>query len=172
MEAIIEYLINYARRAQNQEKLIEYLRDIDFKFINTATLREFQVDADWEFWPRTKHESYSWMVREIKHRHGKRCEYDFTLVFAIKLDGKKVNKFHIYYRNEYIKTFRIPWKDIHDINFRKMYVTLKFPDALNYVERRKWRTENLKHIRFPGKYPKSEFYTTWDPEVIRLEPKK
>lgn len=91
--------------------------------------------------------------------------WDTTFMVSIKLWGKKSSKVIITYRGKHYHTLHIPWKDKADINFRKTVNRLKFPEYLNYDERRKWRTEHHKVLRDPNR-PKKEWYLKILPDVI------
>lgn len=169
--AIINAIITYTSKASNQEKLIQYLREVDFKFVTRSTIKTWKKEGLTSIKILRKHKRYSFMLRELKHNVGDRNEFDFRLVFGFKMNGKKVNRLHIYLNNKFYSTVRLGWKDADDINFRKMKITLKFPDELeDYTLRRKWRVEHLKLQRFPEKYTPSEFYLKWLPHVTQLEP--
>lgn len=171
--SIINSIVTYVSKATNQEKLIQYLREVDFHFVSMEVLKQWKEEGftELDIWP--DHEMYSFMIRETKNIVGDRCEYDFRLAIGFKMHGPRKSRVLIYLNNEFHSKVKVPWLDKDDINFRKMKITLKFPDEMeDYVERRKWRVEHLKLQRFPEKYTPSAFYLKWKDKITIMEPER
>ena len=153
---------------KTQEKAIEYLRTLKFEFIETEPMMGLEQGRHFGGGQSVKiqHEKYSWMIR--KSPLG---PYDITLRFGFKMWGKKNKSILVYYEGSYYSRLKTPWKDAADINFRKLVITLKFPDELTYDQRRKWRTEHKK-VEAKLEYDPSAFYLKWKPKVIILKPGK
>lgn len=146
-------LLNSLEKAITIEKAIEILRCYDFRFMEVDSLKfSLEMKKDW-------HYEYSWAVRRVDYK-----EWDGTFVVGIKMWGKKTSKILIYHSGKWVKTIRIAWKDKADINFRKLVISLKFPEYLNYEDRRKWRTEYHKQKKNPQRIP-TEWYVKILPDV-------
>lgn len=150
MAKIHDKIIAALKRQKTMEKAIELLRSLEYFFFEATTLEDMQDPLLLK---------YSWMVRKPEHK-------DFTrsLIFGIKMWGKKNSKIIIHGPKGFVETIRVPWKDKADINFRKIVVKLKFPEYLNYDERRKWRTEYHKQKNNPKRVP-SEWYLKVFPDI-------
>lgn len=133
------------------EKLIEFLRSLDFFF---ATMTE-EIDAV------QLHKKYVWMIR---HKRRNPDSLDLSIMVGIKMWGKKNDKVLVYHKGAWFRTLHVPWKDKADINFRKITVRLKFPDYLNYDERRKWRAQHHQQLKDPTRTP-TEWYKKILPDV-------
>lgn len=152
MDKIYLKIIAGVERQQTIEKVIEWLRSYDFRFVEYNSLSSMgQIECY-----RPKHSKYSWMIRK-----GYSGKWDGTILFGIKMWGKKNSKVLVYSNHPddlgYLKTIKKNWSDKADINFRKIVVKLKFPDYLTYEERRKWRTEYHKQKNNPNRIP-TEWY--------------
>lgn len=164
MTKIHDKIIAALKRQKTMEKAIELLRSLDFRFKEPFTIHDL---------PERLYR-YTFMV--YKSKRG----WDYSLIFGIKMWGKKNSKIMIV-QSETLSvwdcdenkkcrifeediTIRIPWKDKADINFRKIVVKLKFPEYLNYDERRKWRTEYHKQKNNPKRIP-SEWYLKILPDI-------
>lgn len=151
MAKIHDKIIAALKRQTTMEKAIEYLRSLNFIF----------VEGDKDTKQYELHKGYSWVVREVNN---KKDNTDYLLMFGIKMWGKKNSKILVYKEGTHEETIRVPWKDKADINFRKIVVKLKFPDYLDYDERRKWRTEYHKQKNNPKRIP-SEWYLKILPDI-------
>lgn len=152
MEKIHTKIIAAVKRKQSMEKAIELLRSLNFYLHST------EVNPPRVYAPKN-HIKYGWMIFKV----GKGFEYA-GLQFGIKMWGKKSNKIIVVFEHGYVETIPMKWKDKADINFRKITVRLKFPDYLNYDERRTWRTEYHKQLRDPNRIP-SENYIKILPDI-------
>lgn len=106
---------------------------------------------------------YAWMVRRVGTKQ------DTSFICGIRMWGKKTDKIIVLIRGAHAATIRVDWKDKADINFRNPTIKLKFPDYLDYDERRTWRTEHHKQLRNPSRKP-SESYLRILPDMQFLEP--
>lgn len=153
IQKIHNKIINAAKRFQTMERTIEYLRSLNFFFYEVEAVKLIPF--------KPGHLKYSWLVR----RSG--SKQDPSLVFGIKMWGKKTDKIIVLIRGAYVETIRVDWKDKADINFRKIVVKLKFPEYLNYDERRKWRAEYQKQLKNPQREP-SKWYKKILPDIQHL----
>jgi hypothetical protein len=162
MEKTHARIINNVMVQKTQEKAIEYLRSLEFEFLETEPLLAYCK----AFKPLEKHIRYSWMIRRVR-----KGGMDYSLIFGLKMWGKKVESILVYSHGQYYSRMKTPWKDAADINFRKLVITLKFPDELTYDQRRKWRNEHKK-VEAKKDYQPSAFYLKWKPKVNILKPGK
>lgn len=150
MNKIHTRILASIQRSATMEKAINYLRELDFRFYEGFLL----------FHPEClKEVKYSWMIRFVDKKN-----WDKTLIFGIKMWGKKNCKIIVRYEGKLFMVIRKDWKDMADINFRKITVKLKFPDYLDYEERRKWRTEYHKQLRNPTRKP-TDWYQQHLPNI-------
>jgi len=138
--------------------MIEYLRQFNFTFV--------EMDVFLSQYPkfkfRVKDKKNSIMLRELKP--GK---WDARMVVTFKMWGTRNDRVGLYLQQQWVKRFTKLWKDNQDINFKKLVIKLKFPEGLNYEERKKWRYEDKKVQSKPG-YKPTAFYDQWKDQVIRL----
>lgn len=153
LDKIHQKVINSLGRFQTMEKCIEYLRSLNFFFYEAENVKLIPF--------KPGHLKYAWMVRRTNNKQ------DPSLVCGIRMWGKKTNKIIVLVRANHAATIRVHWKDKADINFRKIVVRLKFPDYLNYEDRRKWRTEYHKQLRNPNRKP-SPWYLKIYPDVQHI----
>lgn len=122
---------------KDQEKLIAYLRDKGFKFITLEFLKENSKVSIKE-----AHEDYQFMVKLVETEKSSRImkiqSFDYSLVFAIKILGKKRDKIHIYQNNSFYSTLHISWPEI-EFNMKKKTILQKFPSYMTILERKRWR---------------------------------
>lgn len=160
----VNQLIAQASKSKNIEHYLDYLRSLNFHFMDSKPFHEaFKLSKNPLQWvPKPEHEKLQWMVRE----NSQGLCFDF--VVSIKLWGYKKNKFYIYhqYSNNPVK-IKLKWKDADDINFKKMTKKWAFPDYLTYDERRDWRALHRKVQRNPA-YSAPEWYYKVLPDIIYL----
>lgn len=159
MMNIHDKVIAALKRQITMEKTIEYLRTLGFCFREPFTIKDL---------PERLYR-YTFMIRKSG------STWDYSMIFGIKMWGKKNSKIIFVFSEQLVGnpptrkyeediTLRVPWKDKADINFRKIVVKLKFPDYLNYEERRTWRTEYHKQKNNPQRVP-SEWYLKIFPDI-------
>ena len=158
---------------KDQEALINNLRDLGYHFYSTDHLVELGFAISFA---DEKHEKYQWMVKRLKEaKDPVNDKLDKNLIIGIKIAGKHFEKVHFYYRNPqsaelFLKlhsTAKIAWPEQHHINFKKMKVTLRFPQYMTYDDRRRWRTEHEKLKRNPN-YKPSKLYLKYKAEVEEI----
>lgn len=119
-------------RRQYQEKIIEYLSNLNFHFVNYSTLHQYKQGLE-------AYKDYQFMLRPLGE------SYDFKFFAIIKIMGTHVD--HYFLRHPsfgprihgVIKKMEIPWKVGQVINMRKKKVLTKFPDTLSIQDRIDWR---------------------------------
>lgn len=144
MDKIHTKIITALKRKQSMEKAIELLRSLNFYF-QSPEVNPARLYAPHKI-------KYGWMIFNATGK----WHWD-GLQFGIKMWGKKTNKIIVAYQHGYVETIPMKWKDKSDINFRKITVRLKFPEYLNYDERRTWRTEYHKQLRDPNRIPSASY---------------
>lgn len=142
MNIALENLIIGAHKFSSQEKLTKYLRELGFKFLDTSCLREHIT-------LQSHHEKYQWMVRLIKPRKDPKKEvYDWNIAFGIKIVGFRIPLVQIYLDGNFRDVIRMDWEKTKGVNFKKLTQRYKFPAYMTILERKKWRTENNKLIKY------------------------
>lgn len=152
-------IISNLDRFATQDKMIEYLRQFEFHFIEMDVfLQDFP-----KFKFKVKDRTNSIMLRQLKPG-----VWDARMLVTFQLWGRRTNRVGIYLQHQFVRRIEKLWKNDQDINFKKLTITLKFPEAMrDYDERKKWRAEYKKVQRNPL-YQPSEFYKKWDSQIIRL----
>lgn len=176
-EPLLDLIKTIKAKAKNQEQLIDMLRDYQFRFISGDVIQDMTtfdktVGEQIQLRDRDIQEGFQYMVRLIKEaKEPMNDKYDFRLVFAIKIVGDKVEKVVIYLWGKYSEYIKIPWSDKKKVNFKKVEKIYSFPEFMDYVERKKWRTEHRKWqiATDNGKQPDlmelSKFYNKFKPYI-------
>ena len=154
---IISRIINYLIKAAHQELVHKYLRSLRFEFFTFEQLKQKMPtlkDCD---------SPYSFMIRK-----GPKESLDFRLIVGIKIIGKKVDSIIIYKdSNFYLKVIK-PWKKSNQaVNFKKIKITMKFPDEMDYEQRKIWRREHLRVKKNP-EYKGNKLYNKFKDKIIYL----
>ena len=161
MKKISRDIINRVKRQSTMEKAIEFLRTLEYFFVDGETF-----DNDYpEFAGHGGNTGdFSYMVRKD---HPK-----WLPVFAVKLLGKKKNRMGIaIFSRDYFKTIKMPWERKKIVNFKKMTIHWTFPNYITHKQRREWRAEWRRLQKNPDLKP-SEFYLKVLPDVVFLKPFK
>lgn len=153
IQKIHQKVINSLGRFKTMEKCIEYLRSLNFFFYEAPNVKLVPL--------KPGHMKYAWMIRRTETKQ------DPSIICGIRMWGKKTDKIIVLIRGSHAATIRVDWADKADINFRKIVVKLKFPDYLNYEERRTWRTEYHKQLNNRNRIP-SDWYLKILPDVQHL----
>lgn len=151
-------IIEQLPRFSTQDKMIEYLRQFNFHFIEAKVFKNENPKVKLNI----KDEKYSFMVRELEP--GKN---DYRLVVTVKLWGRKTERVGIYFNGKWHSRLNKIWANKEDINFKKIVIRMTFPDAMDYEERKKWRAENKK-VKSKPDYQPSAFYKRWKDQVIEV----
>lgn len=151
-------IIQQLPRFATMEKILEFLRQFNFAFVEMDTFEELHKDYPFH----AKDRKASIMLRELKPG-----VWDIRMLVCIKLWGKRSSRVAIYLNGEYNSRLEKHWKDKEDFNFKKLDIKLKFPDGLTYEERKKWRYEDKK-VQAKPNYQPSAWYNEWKDQVIRL----
>lgn len=151
---VLTKILKTIEKLPNQERVMGYGRELSLSFIETPILLQENKNYQIIF----KHQTYSFM------QHPKN-----PLAIGIKLWGKKSSKVLIYFNGLFYKKFTIEWKDVHDMNFKKLKIGVKFPDYMTYLERKKWRQEHARLLKNPNLQPTSK-YLRCKPDVIFISP--
>lgn len=149
-------IVGQIKRSNNQEAVMEYLRSFGFYFVESEVLLKLHPKLGIP----PKHMKYSFMIRGIKKNID-----DTRIIVGIKLWGDKVDRVLLYIQGDLDSRLKIPWKERQDINFKKIKIRVKFPDYLNYEERKKWRWEHAKVKKDPN-YKPTAMYQKAKPDVV------
>lgn len=167
----LEDLLRQAKaKAKTQEKLIEFLREFNFRFVATDVVLDNAVDHPDQLTLKDNHHGYQWMVRLVKEaKDPANDKYDWRLVFGIKFLGETVEKVQVYLWGKYEKTWTVPWEQPKKINFKRVEKVYSFPEFMDYADRKRWRKENRQRIAAEEKgLPMPEatkFFEKWTPYV-------
>lgn len=165
----LESLMESALKSPSQEKLITFLRNQNFRFIESDIITEFNTDLQAQIKLKEKHQGYQYMIRLVKEaKNPLNDRYDHRLIFGIKLRGAKVNKVVAYLFGEFKTKREIPWEKAKKINFKKVERMVVFPAYMDYEERKKWRIEHRKVEIAEQKgieYTPAKFYTKNKPFI-------
>lgn len=143
-----------------QEKVIEYLRSLNFQFMNFNTIKQYKDGLE----PLS---SYQFMVRRIRSGTG----YDFKLVFAIKIMGDHLDQYFYRWKDKPLVKVDCEWKVGKILNFKKKKVLTKFPDSLDIEERKVWRKIDDKLLRArPLKPGERDWYILFIKDMVALNP--
>ena len=179
-EPIMQLIEDAFHKNKTQEKLVDYLKGLNFVFLTEEHLKE-HFEANKFPWNLKKlkekkkvhpHSKYQYMVRLLRlAKDPAKDKYDPQIAFGIKLIGDRVGKVIIYLFGKYHKTVEIHWEDAKEINFKVKEKFYKFPEAMIYLDRHKWRLEDRKLLNNPELTP-SGFYERWKPFVTILKPQR
>lgn len=174
-EPLLDLLKTAKAKGTTQEKLINLLREYEFKFISGDVIEDmttFDPKVGEQIKIRDKDiiEKYQFMVRLIKKaKEPMNDKYDFRLVFGIKYIGDRIDKVVIYLWGKFEEFIKIPWENKKANNFKKVEKVYIFPAFMeNYADRKKWRTEHRKKLVAQEKnlpFEPSKFYEKWTPYI-------
>jgi len=160
----LEILLEDAKKAAkgDQDKFINYLRDLDFVFLNSPSLK-IQIPKTYEI--KKKHlDKYQWLIRRSKVAKDPRNDkYDPQLLIGISIFGDREKKMVVYLYSELIKSLFIEVPHKEAIDFTKTNL-IKYPPYMHEDERFKWGIEHRVLFNNPEKKP-SKFYLRWVKDV-------
>jgi hypothetical protein len=158
-------------KCKTQEELVDYLRELNFTFIDRESLEDWAHANDFTIEIDPKHKKYQFMIRTLRlAKNPAKDKHDLQVFFGIKFVGKKFPKVRIYEMGKFTKTVKLKWgKD--QVNFKPKVKLYKFPEPMSYDERNKWRGEHRRVANDPS-YEPSVFYTKWYPFVTFLKPEE
>ena len=168
MKKISQDIINRVKRQSTMEKAIEFLRTLEYFFVDGETFKKSVYPKltkhEWEPGPWDE-QKLSFMVRSNQNKN--------IPVFGIKLLGRKRNELTwvVYGKGGDEETIRIPWERKKIVNFKKMTIHWTFPNYITHKQRREWRAEWRRLQKNPDLKP-SEFYLKVLPDVVFLKPFK
>lgn len=165
----LKEFMQIALASENQEALIDTLRESNFRFMSYLDLKDLTEESK-SLTLKTKHSDWQFMVRLIKEaKNPINDKWDTRLVFAIKYMGERVNLVHVYLWGQWDQKRVIPWKTKpgKEINFKDKPQFFQFPEFMTYEERGKFRAEHRKLalIEDPTKREPSKFFNRWAPYV-------
>lgn len=164
-EPVLELMNTIKKKATSQEKLMEMLREYNFRFIASDIAMDWSIEHKDQISIREKDKDLQFMVRMLKEaKNPENDKYDWRLVFGIKLLGDKIDKVQVYLWGKYEKTWTVKWDKAKDFNFKKVNPIYIFPEFMDYEDRKKWRAENRKVIKDP-EYKGNAFYNKFSPYV-------
>jgi hypothetical protein len=176
-EPLLDLIKTLKTKATTQEKLIDMLREYQFVFVSGDVIEDMgthdpNIKKQIEIRQKDKEAGYQYMVRLVKQaKEPMNDKYDFRLVFGIKIIGEKLDKAQLYLWGKYEKTWTLPWEDKKKVNFKKVEKVYIFPDFMDYVDRKKWRTEHRKWEiatnkgEKPEAFELSKFYLKYHPYI-------
>lgn len=163
-EKYLKVFIDCIKKAKgDQKKLIKILDKIGMMIVTEEFIYEFHPEID---------------ILE-HHRHYQFFGYpdeaadigvDVELLIGVKYRGAHSDKVILYLHRTFLAEYEVPWPDPHKrINFKARRVHRKFPEKMNYEERRVWRGEYEKIQKNP-KYLGSRFFQKWRDMIYELNP--
>lgn len=165
----LESLMETALRSFSQEKLITFLRNHNFRFIESDIITEFNEELKEKVNIKPIHHKFQFMIRLVKEaKNPLNDRYDHRLIFGIKLRGTKIEKVVVYLFGKFKTKKEIPWDNAKKINFKKVEKMVVFPAYMDYDERKKWRIEHRKveiAQEREQEYKPSKFYTKNKPFI-------
>lgn len=168
-EPLLDLLKVFQNKGTSQEKLIALAREYDFRFIASDVAMDHNVHNPGQIEIRDNHKDYQFMVRLIKEaKDPANDKYDWRLVFGIKIVGEKTNHVKVYLFGKFDTSWKIPWEDAKEHNFKKVEKVYIFPEYMDIDDRKKWRSENRKVIRAQETgeaYEPSKFYNKYSPYI-------
>ena len=180
-EPLLDLIKATKTKGTTQEKLINFLREYNFRFINADVIMDMaendpKIKEQINLRPKDLEAGYQCMVRMIKEaKDPMNDKYDFRLVFCIKIVGEKTEKVQVYLWGKYDKTWTIPWEKAKEMNFKKVEKVYTFPEFMDYADRKKWRVEHRKllahneaykdHPEGIPEFETSKFYQKFTPYV-------
>jgi hypothetical protein len=176
-EPLLDLIKTAKAKGTSQEKLIDFLREYQFKFISGDIILDMvtndpNVGNQIKLRPRDLETGFQYMVRLVKEaKEPLNDKYDFRLVFGIKILGDKIDKVVIYLWGEFSEHMKLPWDKKNANNFKKVEKLYIFPEFMDYAERKRWRSEHrkwliaTKGIANPESIETSKFYNKYKPYV-------
>jgi hypothetical protein len=156
-------MLDLAKSRKSLHVMLDTLREHKFVFITDWVIKELNLPI----LVQEEHHEHDFMVIESQG------EYDVTLAFGVKLNGKlydtETESVHIYVNGVFFETIDMPHGRKTTL-FRKPKKNMIFPDDLTYDQRAELRKE---HLRLNGprcKVKPSEFYLKHWPRVKILDP--
>lgn len=164
-EPITDFKNQALKKAQTQEQLINFLTEHGFRFIDSEVVTDLVPELVENLKFKAKHKPYQVMTRIVKEAKDPRNDkYDYRLMFAIKIVGKKRPRVHVYSFGKFDQTVKLEWGKEKLVNFKKVKQLLKFPKHMDYEERKRWRVEHRKVTNNPNHKP-SAFYDKHKPFI-------
>ena len=168
-EPLQDFVSQAIKANAHQEPLINFLREHSFKFVMTDVITEVVPALKETIKLKEKHHKYQWMIRQIKEAKDPiNDKFDHRLMFGIKLIGGKVDKVVVYLFGKFYKAYPITWKKQNAYNFKKVEQMTKFPEYMDYDDRKKWRAEHRRVLNNPN-YKPTKFYTKNLPFIQIIE---
>lgn len=161
-EELLEEII---KAAEDQDKLIEFLREQGFRFMMTDFLETFDFPG---LVIKDRHkEKYQWMLGCSKYaKNPKSDKYDPMLIFGIQLLSEQDEKIVVYLNGEYYKSYKVPVPTKPKEVFKKTTMT-QFPHYMTEEERERFRRE-LRKYENDNEISLSKFFKRWMPYVKNL----
>lgn len=176
IEELIKTISQGTKRFKGQEDVLEYLRSLNFILVTADHWVDICKANDWPWkFKKTKdkralHTNWVFMVRIIKiAKDPANDKYDPQIAFGFKLIGDRIDKIQVYRDGKWLQSVDKEWNEKGEVNFKVKEKFYKFPAAMNYDERAKWRTEDRKALTNPDYVP-SKFYYRWKEHVTILAP--
>lgn len=150
--------------ATDQDVLIKFLRDNEFKFMMWDFLKIFEFPIVIK---EHHQERYQWMLRKIKEaKNPKADKYDPTIIFGIQLLPEHNEKIVVYLNGEFQKIYKVPVPSKPREVFKKTEM-MKFPPYMTEEEREKFRYEIRQYQNDPKRIF-SKFFVRWRPYVENI----
>ena len=159
------FVSNLLGSVNNQDELINKLREKGFKFMMWDFLETFEF-AELNIKEAHK-EKYQWMLRCIKEGKNPAVDkYDPTIVFGIQMYGERSPKIVVYVDGEFVSSHEIGLVEKSKLTFKKTEM-MKFPVYMTEQEREKFRYEVRQYQLNPEK-EYSKFFLRWKPFVENI----
>lgn len=161
-EPLLDIIHIIENKYKTQEDIVQYLRGFNFRFVNSEyLLNEIEPLKGQELKLKDKILDYQFMVRMVKEaKDPSKDKYDPQLVIAMKIVGKRQDKFYIYLYGKLKNKVELPWKDIKSKNFKKVEQLYTFPEVMEKNERARFRNEDRRIKAKPDTQP-TKFYLRW-----------
>lgn len=170
---VTQDIIQEVKKKENQDQVIEYLREMNFQFICYDHLVDIFNKNSWELnIEKDSHKELQYMVRVLRlAKDPKNDKIDPSLIVGMKIVGDPIKGFHLYQSGKLLTSIKMPWPTDGKINFKVKQKFYDFPASMLIDERSKWRAEDRKVHTNPDYVP-TPFYTRWKPFVTIHQPLK
>ncbi len=155
------------------EDVIEYLEEINFRFISGQLLAEkLESSKDEEIAALQKclRPDFQYSLRVLKFaKDPGNDKFDYTLAVGIKFIGGVSKVVHVIFRGEEKAKLQRAWRKEGAVNMKKKKIPMVFPDFMTIEERKKWRYLQRKVETQKPLSPKEEkFHTRYKLDIKNI----
>lgn len=170
-EDILQSVEDMVKEGQDQDQVIEYLRNLGFVFLLTEDFLQYFPDFKFKenhIGTPNRQGQYPkglcWMVRRVKMaKDPKSDKYDPQIIFGFEMLGQRARKFVAYLYKEYKGRYKANIPDKKALTFASFEMA-KMPAYMTEEERLKWSTEMRALMANHEKQP-SKFFMRWVADV-------